>query len=68
MTTTFKRQFPLDVKLGRKMDIDWLKSRGQPYYNLYHCPSMAAPQKSGRPRKNTHIKGALEGGKKMKRG
>ncbi len=53
MTTTFKRQFPLDVNLGGKMDIDWLKSRGQPDPNLYHCPSLAAPQKKGRPKKNT---------------
>jgi hypothetical protein len=68
MTTTFKRQFPLDVNLGGKMDIDWLKSRGQPDPNLHHCPSMAAPQKKGRPKKNTRIKGALEGGKKRKRG
>jgi len=42
MTTTFKCQFPFDVNLGGKMDIDWLKSRGQPYPNLCHCPSMAA--------------------------
>ena len=68
MTTTFKHQFPLDVNLGGKMDIDWLKSRGKPDPNLYHCPSMAAPQKKGRPKKNICIKGALEGGKKRKRG
>jgi len=68
MTTTLKHQFPLDVSLGGKIDIDWLKSRRQPEINLYHIPSMAAPQKSGRPKKNTRIKGALEGGKKRKRG
>ena len=64
----FKQQFPLDVNLGGKIDIDWLKSRGQLDPNLYHCPSMATPQKSGRHSKNTRIKGALEGGKKRKRG
>ena len=68
MTTTFKRQFPLDLNLGGKMDIDWLKSRGQPDLNLYHCPSMAAPQKKGHPKKHTFIKGALEGWKKRKIG
>ena len=68
MTTFFKRQFPLDVNLGGKMDIDWLKSRGQSDPNLYRCPSLAAPQKKERPKKHTRIKGALEGGKKRKRG
>ena len=68
MTTTLKRQFPLDVNLGGTMDIDWLKSRGQPDPNLYHCPSMAAQQKTGCPKKKTRIKGALERGKKRKRG
>ena len=68
MTTTLKRQFLLDVNLGEKMDIGWLKSRGQPDPSLYHFPSMTAPQKLGRPKKTTCIKGALEGGKKRKRG
>ena len=68
MTTTLKCRFTLDVSLGGKMDIDWLKSREQPDPNLYHCPSMAAPQKTGRPKNNTRIKGALEGGKKRKKG
>ena len=68
MTTTFKRQFPRDLNLGGKIDIDWLKSRGQPDPNLYHCPSLAAPQEKGSPKKHTHIKGALEGGKEKKRG
>ena len=68
MTTTLKRQFPLDVSLGGKMDIDWLKSKGQPDPNLYHCPSMEAPQKPGRTKKDTLIKEPPEGGKKRKRG
>ena len=54
-TTTLKRQFLLDVSLEGKMDIDWLKSRGQPDLNLYHCPFIAAPQKLGHRMKNTCI-------------
>jgi hypothetical protein len=51
MTTTLKRQFPLDVADGENMDIDWLKTRGEPDSNLRHSPAMAAPNKSGRPKK-----------------
>jgi hypothetical protein len=67
MTTTLKRQFPLDVAVGENMDIDWLKTRGEPDSNLCHSPAMAAPNKSGRPKKGGQIKSPLEGGRKRKR-
>ncbi len=51
MTTTLKRQFSLDVEVGENMDIDWLKIKGEPDSNLRHCPAMAAPNKSGPPKK-----------------
>ena len=50
------------------MDINWLKSRGQPDSNIRHCPSMAAPNKAGRPKKGKRINGPLEGGKCKKWG
>ncbi len=67
MTTTVKRQFPLDVDVGENMDIDLLKTKGEQDSNLRHCPAMAAPNKSGRPKKGGRIKGPLEGGRKRKR-
>ena len=67
-TTTLKRQFPLDVKLGPKMDMDWLKTKGIPDSDIRHCPGMAAPNKAGHPKKAARIKGPLEAGKKRKRG
>jgi hypothetical protein len=51
MTTTLKHQFPLDVEVGENMDIDWLKTKGEPDSNLRHCPAMAASNKSGHPKK-----------------
>jgi hypothetical protein len=65
--TTPKHQFPLDVTVGENMDIDWLKTRGEPDSNLRHSPAMAAPNKSGCPKKGDQIKGPLEGGRKRKR-
>jgi hypothetical protein len=67
MTTTLKRQFPLDVTVGENMDVDWLKTRGEPGSNLRHSLAMLAPNKSGRPKKGGQIKGPLEGGRKRKR-
>jgi hypothetical protein len=67
MTTTLKRQFLLDVEVGENMDIDWLKTRGEPDSNLRHSPAMAAPNKSGCPKKGGQIKGPLEEGRKRKR-
>jgi hypothetical protein len=67
MRTTLKRQFPLDVEIGENMDIDWLKTKGEPDSNLHHCPAMAAPYKSGCPKKGGQSKGPLEGGRKRKR-
>jgi hypothetical protein len=67
MRTTLKRQFPLDATVGENMDIDWLKTRGEPDSNLCHSPAMAAPNKLGCPKKGGQIKGPLEGGRKRKR-
>ncbi len=67
MNSQLKLQFPLDVHVGASMDINWLKSRGQPDNNICHCPLMAAPNKAGRPKKGKRIKGPLEGGKRKKR-
>ncbi len=67
MMTTLKHQFPLDVTIGENMDIDWLKTRGEPDSNLHHSPANAAPNKSGCPKKGGQIKGPLEGGRKRKR-
>ncbi len=50
MMTTLKHQFPLDVTVGENsMDIDWLKTIGEPDSNLRHSPAIAAPNKSGCP-------------------
>ncbi len=51
MITTLKRQFLLDVEVGENMDIDWLKTKGEPDSNLHHCPAMGAPNKSDHPKK-----------------
>jgi hypothetical protein len=67
MTPTLKRQFLLDVDVGENVDIDWLKTKGEPDSNLRHCSAMAAPNKSGHPKKGGRIKGPLEGGRKRKR-
>ena len=68
MNSQLKLQFPLEVHVGASMDINWLKSRGQPDSNVRNCPSMAAPNKAGRPKKGKRIKGPLEGGKRKKLG
>jgi hypothetical protein len=67
MNAQLKLQFPLEVHVGASMDINWLKSRGQPDQNICHCPSLAAPNKAGRPKKGKQIKGPLEGGNRKKR-
>jgi hypothetical protein len=64
MSSQVKLQF---VHLGASMDINWLKSRGQPDSNICHYPSMVALNKAGRPKKGKRIKGPLKGGKRKKR-
>ena len=33
---------------------------GHPYPNLYYCPDFSGPKKTGRPRKENCIQGAME--------
>ena len=68
MISQMRLQYPLDMMLKADMDMASLKAEGVPDQHIRYCPPGAAPRKSGRPKGDGRLKGALErNGKKRGR-
>ena len=59
-TQQMRLQYPLDITIQADMDMAALKSEGLPENTIRCCPSLAAPNKAGRPKLSSRIRGALE--------
>ena len=59
-TEKMRLQYPLEIVVQAELDMAVLKAEGQPDDTIRYCPSLAAPNKAGRPKLNTCIRGALE--------
>ena len=61
-------QYPIDMTIKADMDMASLKSEGVSDHHIRYCPPGAVPRKSGRPKGEGRLKGALErNGKKRGR-
>jgi hypothetical protein len=59
-TEQMRLQYPVDIVVQADMDMAALKAEGQPEDTIRYCPSLAAPNKAGRPKLNARIRGVLE--------
>ena len=59
-TQQMRQQYPQELEFMANMDMALLKNMGVPSSNLYYCPDLAGPKKTGRPKNASRIVGALE--------
>ena len=60
MIYQMRLQYPVDLVIKADMDIASLMSEGVADSHIRYCPPGVAPRKSGRPKGDGRIKGALE--------
>jgi hypothetical protein len=68
MISQMRVQYPIDMVIKADMDMASLMLEGEADHHICYCPPGAAPRKSGRPKGEGQMKGALErNGKKRGR-
>ena len=60
MISQMRLQYPANMEIKVDMDIASLMLEGEADHHICYCPPGAAPRKSGRPKGEGRIKGALE--------
>ena len=60
MISQMRLQNPVDMEIKSDMEIASLMSEGVVDHHIRYCPPGAAPRKSGRPKGEGRIEGALE--------
>ncbi len=53
-------QYPMTDSYPERITLEYVINSGIANLNLRYCPSLAAAQKTGRPKKGKRIKGAAE--------
>jgi hypothetical protein len=66
MSSQMRLQYPVNMEIKSDMDIASLMLEGEVDRHICYCPPGAAPRKSGMPKGEGRIKGALERNGKMK--
>ena len=60
MMAELRLQFPMTDSYPERITLEQVINGGIADHNLLYCPSLAADQKTGRPKKGKRIKGAAE--------